>query len=193
MHSTDCFLTAIESIRAAFDELLPQENIRVWQAPDPVSSLSNENDWRRDTAELIREAFLASLKPDIVLVSSLFEGLDDDAVTSVGTLSNMVPTAVFLYDLIPLIQRRLIWKTRWWRHGMRTNLTTCAAPTCCLPFQNHPGKRVFVTSDFRLRHASIFRRLPTRIFSLYKLISNARLRYASVTVAQAIRDVYRRY
>ena len=66
---------------------------------------SNENDWRRRTAELVREAFLASFKPDIVVVSSLFEGLDDDAVTSVGTLSNIVPTAVFLYDLIPLIQR----------------------------------------------------------------------------------------
>ena len=100
------FPDSIESIRAEFDELLPQENIRVWQVPDSVSSLSSENDWRRDTAELIREAFLASLKPDIVLVSSLFEGLDDDAVTSVGTLAKTVPTAVILYDLIPLIQRQ---------------------------------------------------------------------------------------
>ena len=100
------FPDAIEPIRAAFDKLLPQENIRVWQAPAPVYSLSHENDWRRLTAELVREAFLASLKPDIVVVSSLFEGSGDDAVTSVGTLSNAVPTAVILYDLIPLIQRR---------------------------------------------------------------------------------------
>lgn len=95
----------IEPIRAAFDGLLPQENIRVWQAPGPVCQLSKENDWRRRTAELVREAFLASLKPDIVLVSSLFEGLGDDAVTSIGTLSRTVPTAVILYDLIPLIHR----------------------------------------------------------------------------------------
>ena len=160
------FPDAIEPIRAAFDELLPQENIRVWQAPGPVHSVSNENNWRRHTAELVREAFLASLKPDIVVVSSLFEGLVDDAVTSVGTLSNTVPTAVLLYDLIPLIQRSLTLKTRWWRHGTRANWTTCAAPTCCLPFPNHPGKRVSVTSVFRLMRASIFRRLPTRIFSL---------------------------
>jgi glycosyltransferase involved in cell wall biosynthesis len=100
------FPDAIESIRAAFDGVLSQENIRVWQTPGPVCSLSNENDWRRRTAELVREAFLAGLKPDIVVVSSLFEGLDADAVTSVGALSNTVPTAVLLYDLIPLIQRR---------------------------------------------------------------------------------------
>ena len=100
------FPDTIEPIRAAFDGLLPQENIRVWQAPGPVFNISNENDWRRRTAELVREAFLASLKPDIVLVSSLFEGLGDDAVTSIGTLIRTVPTAVILYDLIPLVQRR---------------------------------------------------------------------------------------
>jgi len=100
------FPDIIESIRAAFDGLLPQENIRVWQSPGPVSSLDDANAWRRSSAELVREAFLASLKPDIVLVSSLFEGLDDDAVTSIGRLGRTVPTAVILYDLIPLIQRR---------------------------------------------------------------------------------------
>jgi glycosyltransferase involved in cell wall biosynthesis len=96
------FPDSIESIRAAFDELLPQEHIRVWQAPGPVSSLDAGNQWRRRTAELVREAFLASLKPDLVLVSSLFEG-GDNTVTSIGALSRTVPTAVILYDLIPYI------------------------------------------------------------------------------------------
>jgi glycosyltransferase involved in cell wall biosynthesis len=100
------FADTIEPIRAAFDDLLPQENIRVWESPEPVCSISNENDWRRRCAELVREAFLASFKPDIVLVSSLFEGLGDNAVTSIGTLISSLPTAVILYDLIPLIQRQ---------------------------------------------------------------------------------------
>lgn len=100
------FADTIEPIRAAFDDLLPQENIRVWESLEPVCHISNENDWRRRSAELVREAFLASFKPDIVLVSSLFEGLVDDAVTSIGKLSCTVPTAVILYDLIPLIQRQ---------------------------------------------------------------------------------------
>jgi glycosyltransferase involved in cell wall biosynthesis len=100
------FTDTIEPIRAAFDGLLPQEHIRVWVSPEPVCHISNENDWRRCSAELVREAFLASFKPDIVLVSSLFEGVGDDAVTSIGKLSCTVPTAVILYDLIPLIQRK---------------------------------------------------------------------------------------
>ncbi|MGZ5053899.1 MAG: glycosyltransferase [Methylobacter sp.] len=100
------FSDTIETIRAAFEGLVPQENIRVWQAPGPVFRSSSENDYRRRSAELVREAFLASLKPDIVLVSSLFEGLSDNAVTSIGILSRFIPTAVILYDLIPLIQRQ---------------------------------------------------------------------------------------
>ncbi len=99
------FLDTIEPIRAAFDSLLPQKNIRVWSAPGPVNRLNADNDWRRKSAELVREAFLASLEPDIVLVTSLFEGLGDDAVTSIATLSLNVPTAVILYDLIPYIHR----------------------------------------------------------------------------------------
>lgn len=98
------FPETIESIRAAFDHLLPQENIHVWHAPGPVNDIGKNNDWRRQCAERVREAFLASLHPDIVHVSSLFEGLGDDAVTSIGTLGHL-PTAVTLYDLIPYIHR----------------------------------------------------------------------------------------
>ncbi len=101
----DLFPETIDPIRAAFDGLLPQEQIRVWRAPGPVNQLSAENSWLRQTAELVREAFIASLNPDMVLVTSLFEGLSDDAVSSVGVLSSETPTAVILYDLIPFINR----------------------------------------------------------------------------------------
>jgi glycosyltransferase involved in cell wall biosynthesis len=101
------FPETIEPIRAAFDGLLPQENIRVWTAPGPVSAADMAHTNRRQVAELMREQFLASLSPDAVVVTSLFEGLGDDAVTSVGELSGQVPTAVILYDLIPLIHRKI--------------------------------------------------------------------------------------
>lgn len=101
------FPETIEPIRAGFDDALPQENIRVWHAPGPVAFTDNANKWRRQSAELIREAFLASLRPDIVHIGSLFEGLCDDAVTSVGLLSRTIPTAVTLFDLIPYVHRSL--------------------------------------------------------------------------------------
>ena len=97
------FPDTIEPIRAAFDSLLPQENIRVWHAPGPVRDLESANEGRREVAEIIREAFLASLQPDIIHISSLFEGFVDDVVTSIGRFDQRTPVSVSLYDLIPLL------------------------------------------------------------------------------------------
>lgn len=97
------FPDTIEPIRAAFDGLLPQENICVWHAPGPVRDLESENGARRDVAELMREAFLASLQPDVIHISSLFEGYEDDAVTSIRRFDKQTLVSVSLYDLIPLL------------------------------------------------------------------------------------------
>ncbi|WP_448646093.1 glycosyltransferase [Pseudomonas mohnii] len=99
------FPEAVDSIREVFQDLIPQENIVVWHAPEAVSHISAGNAWRRHAAERVRESFLASLNPDVVLVSSLFEGFEDDSVTSVGCFADKLPTAVVLYDLIPYINR----------------------------------------------------------------------------------------
>jgi glycosyltransferase involved in cell wall biosynthesis len=101
------FPETIEPIRTVFDPILPQDNIRVWFAPGPVAFapdpvvIDTGNTLRRQIAERIREAFLASLEPDVVHVSSLFEGFADDAVTSIGVFAPL-STAVTLYDLFPL-------------------------------------------------------------------------------------------
>lgn len=97
---------SIEPIRAAFDGLLPQENILVFDIVGPVDPADPNNDSRRHVAEIAREAFLASLQPDVVLLSSLFEAFYEEAVTSIAVLTTHLPTAVILYDLIPLIYRR---------------------------------------------------------------------------------------
>ena len=97
------FPETIESIQESFRGLLPQENIRVWYALGPVRECQTSNAFRRETAEFIREAFIASLFPNVVLVTSLFEGFGDDAVTSIGCFDSVTPTAAILYDLIPLI------------------------------------------------------------------------------------------
>jgi glycosyltransferase involved in cell wall biosynthesis len=97
------FPDTIEPIRAAFDGLLPQENIRVWYAPGPVRECEPGNESRREVAEQIREAFLASLSPDVIHITSLFEGYGDDAVTSIGRLDGAAPVSVALNEPISLL------------------------------------------------------------------------------------------
>ncbi|KTT04399.1 glycosyl transferase family 1 [Pseudomonas oryzihabitans] len=102
---SDAFPETIMPLRKQFGPLLPAENLRVWTAPRHTAFLHDDTDQQRQAAELVREAFIVSLEPSVVLVLSLFEGLVDDAVTSIGLLDRSIPTVAVLYDLIPLINR----------------------------------------------------------------------------------------
>ena len=101
------FPETIEPIRQAFDGLLPPENIVVWNALRPVNGFDESSANRKYISELVREAFFESLNPDIVHLSSLFEGFDDDAVHSIGLHSRNYITSLNFYDLIPLLQSNI--------------------------------------------------------------------------------------
>lgn len=97
-------LTAsIPDLRAAFAGLVPAERIRVFDVVPHVAELDPAHHGRARAAELLREYTIARLQPDMVLVTSLFEGFVDDSVTSVGAFAGAEHTAVILYDLIPAL------------------------------------------------------------------------------------------
>ncbi|MBA1419428.1 MAG: glycosyltransferase [Epsilonproteobacteria bacterium] len=98
-------LDVVKEIRSEFNDLLPQENIKEWCTLQNTAGFDSTNTWRRRIAEHTREAFLTSLKPDVIYITSLFEGFNDDAVTSVGLNQSTIPVVVTLYDLIPLINK----------------------------------------------------------------------------------------
>ena len=83
--------------------LLSPRSIKVFYPPGAVAEREPGNLWRAHAAEYLRERFIAQLAPDLVHISSLFEGFVDDAVTSVGQLETDILTAVTLHDLIPLL------------------------------------------------------------------------------------------
>lgn len=96
---------AVEPLRAKFAPLVGEERVVVWESLPGVSGADASAGQRRAAAELLRERFLAQLAPDIVHVSSLFEGWADETVTSVGRLPGNPLQAVTLYDLIPYVRR----------------------------------------------------------------------------------------
>jgi len=96
------FGESVDILRLELGELLSQQNIHVWYPTGAVCHLAPDS-WHRTSSELLREAVISNLQPDIVLLTSLFEGLVDNAVTSVGGFSDGILTAVVLYDLIPYI------------------------------------------------------------------------------------------
>jgi len=96
------FDEAIEEVRQRFAGLVEPGNFRVWNPP-PHGQLASAGG--RRAIEKLYESFLASLEPDVVLIASLFEGLSDAAVTSIGAFVRL-RTATVLYDLIPLINAK---------------------------------------------------------------------------------------
>ncbi|MDF3197108.1 glycosyltransferase family 1 protein [Pseudomonas sp. 1912-s] len=92
---------SILDIRAAFFGLVSNDRIRVFDVPCDL----NPSPWMARASEMIREEFLSSLEPDVVLISSIFEGPWAGAVTSIGAIEKRYKTAVVLYDLIPLLNK----------------------------------------------------------------------------------------
>jgi ADP-heptose:LPS heptosyltransferase len=81
----------IATIRGEFTDFLPADRIRIWQAVGLPRECDDENSWRREVADRIRDAFLASLQPDAILATGRFKGFSDDFY---GKLCEKIPLAV---------------------------------------------------------------------------------------------------
>lgn len=163
------FPDAIAYIRSAFKELIPPERLFAFDIPTSVSWEAPSNNWRRHAAELIRQRFITELRPDIVHVSSLFEGAKlCDAVISVGGTEPRVPTAVTLYDLIPLLDPENYLGVDWIRKWYMDKIENLKRADLLLAISEYSrreamevlgidGERVVSISS---AHADIFRPCP---------------------------------
>jgi glycosyltransferase involved in cell wall biosynthesis len=107
-----------ESLREEFAAILPRDNIRVWHAPGGIGEGTPRDPNRRRAAEAMRAEFLMSLRPDVVHVSSVFEGWMDDTVTAWPSWRARPPVVVTGYDLIPLIRREAYLDSGWKQAGV---------------------------------------------------------------------------
>lgn len=94
---------SLEDIKKAFLPWVSVDRMRHFVTPSPTANVSIKETWKMQAAELLREQFLLTLQPDVVLITSLFDGFGDQAVASVKQLSPSPLVAVVLYDLIPFV------------------------------------------------------------------------------------------
>ncbi len=101
---SDRFPDTVAGLRAAFSPLVGDDNIHVMALPAPCREVDPAHFARLRMAEAMRLHFIRELAPDCVHVSSLFEGLADDAVCSIEpAAADRHLSAVTLYDLIPYL------------------------------------------------------------------------------------------
>lgn len=93
----------IRPIRDAFTPWLAADQIHVWHALPPVNANEPDNAARRSIAAIVREEAICRIQPDVVHITSLYDGFGDDSVHSVHDRATC-PVAMTFYDAIPLIQ-----------------------------------------------------------------------------------------
>jgi glycosyltransferase involved in cell wall biosynthesis len=114
------FPSTIADIRASFSGILAEDRFLVFTSPGPVDELRSGNTWRRRTAEILREYVIDTLLPDVVLITSMVEGAQDDTITSLASIRSTVAAAAIIYDLIPLVDpdRYIGWEpAKLWYHS----------------------------------------------------------------------------
>lgn len=110
------FPAGITEIETALDGLVPTQRIRRFNTFAQVGWHVAGEAWPRVTSEYMWEAFLDGVQPDVIHTSSLFEGAQGMAVSSIGKLPNLkAANSVTLYDLIPLLNAEIYLASDWVR------------------------------------------------------------------------------
>ncbi len=94
------FPETISEIKEMTLAYLNKKNIKIWT---PIVG-------EKELSQKVFEAYLLSLNPELILLSSLFEGFNDEAITSIKLLNKNIPVALIHYDLIPLIHDKIYLK-----------------------------------------------------------------------------------
>ncbi|MGB3751635.1 MAG: glycosyltransferase family 1 protein, partial [Arcobacteraceae bacterium] len=204
---SNLFQENIALIKEELQDFIAEKNIYVWDAPLNVSFIDANNDTKRKDAQYLRETFLASLNPDMVFITSLFEGLMDDAVTSIGLMKYNIPTAVVLYDLIPLIHSSPyldnVDVNRWYRekitHLQKADLLLSISDSSrneAIKYLNTPCEKVInigTAADEQFQKIDISAQLQSDVLLRYKLTKDFLMYTGGIDHRKNIEGLIRSY
>lgn len=91
-------IETIENIRYDFKNLIPENNIKVFELPKIY-----KNSKKLKIKEMIRESFITNLNPDLIYITSMFEQNTFDTPLSINKFNKTILNSTTLYDLIPYI------------------------------------------------------------------------------------------
>lgn len=99
----DRFVEQTSELRQRYASVLSPTAVHTFHPMVGGEGRSPDGQWRAAANEALRDAAIAAIAPDVVVVTSLFEGFADEATISVPTAPRRWSNAVVLYDLIPLL------------------------------------------------------------------------------------------
>ena len=94
-----------DRIRAQLGDRIPAERFHAFHVPEGCAEMRPDAAWRVRAAEAVRRCAIQQVRPDLVHVSSVFEGLIDDCATRIDPALDGVPTVATIYDFIPYLNQ----------------------------------------------------------------------------------------
>ena len=104
----------VQVLRQELYGLIRQDRILVWEGVGPNAYMNPDNRWRQRASELIREAYICQIKPDVVLLTTFVEGYGEDFTASIGRFNSSIPVAAIFYDVIPLLFSKIYLSNSWY-------------------------------------------------------------------------------
>jgi len=98
----DAFPDSIQTIKNELKGYFPKENIFVFSLIPKCADIHMPSEWHKSVAIKLREFAISKIKPDIIHISTFFEGAYEDVFISVPD-NKTIPIVATIYDLIPLL------------------------------------------------------------------------------------------
>ncbi|ASL01895.1 glycosyltransferase [Xanthomonas citri] len=165
-------MPGIGELREMFDALLPQSRIVSFATPTPTHWQDIGNMWRREAAERMREAFLRDLLPDMVHVSSMIEGAQDQVVTSIGHQLGL-KTSATLYDLIPLHSPEYL-AAEWVKDWYSSKIASLKRADLLLAISEHARAEAIASLELDAQHIVNISSAASEIFRPHALTADER-------------------
>lgn len=99
------FEKSIVKARSILSDSIKDDHIVCWYPVTPLSFLSGDHVTNRALTEKIYNSVIAQINPDVIHLTSYFEGFVDDAYTSLN-IEHPAIKSVLMFDLIPLVDAK---------------------------------------------------------------------------------------
>ena len=100
--------SSLSDIKSDFITHLEKDNVIYfdWYSPSPLDYVSR-NDLSRRLGIYLRSYSFGLINPDLIFITSFFEGYSDNCLTELDSDFYDAPTVSIFYDLIPLLNQEL--------------------------------------------------------------------------------------
>lgn len=152
---------ATQNIITTFKNKIPTKNFILLTIPTLLKKeiikwfhVSEENIILSKELELLREALIAKIRPDFVLISSYFEVVG--VSSSISNFFN-VPTGVIIYDFLPMKDPKGILFDKWrinWYNSKIESIKKSDLFLCISDFVSNEAKKIFKDSNIEIKSIS---------------------------------------